>query len=90
MFIIFFSSGSYWRTLIAVIFALISFLANAIILQITNERVPRDQDPLPDLAFNISSSAHLYIPINLSDYLVVGQSFRIILLLFIHKYRYEI
>ena len=84
-----YSTGSCWRTILALLFASIGLILNAIILVITNERVPRDQIPLRDLGFELSSSAQSYVPISISDYIIIGQSIGIILLLFAHKYRYE-
>lgn len=77
--------NSIWRSLLAFLFVFLNMTLNLTVLAIIHERVPRNQPPLPDLAFDILPTADWALSV--AEYIIVIQVVGVVVLVFLHRYR---
>ena len=78
--------NSIWRSFLAFLFVFANMTLNLTVLAIIHERVPRNQPPLPDLGFDILPEADWALSV--AEYIIVFQVVGVLLLIFLHRYRF--
>ncbi|XP_054166764.1 phosphatidylcholine:ceramide cholinephosphotransferase 2-like [Oppia nitens] len=78
-------ANSLWRSFLALLFVFANMTLNLTVLAIIHERVPRNQPPLPDLAFDILPTADWALSV--AEYIIVIQVVGVVVLITLHRYR---
>jgi hypothetical protein len=80
-------SGSCCRNTLAFLFLFYNMTLNLFVLAVVHERVPSHiTQPLPDIAFDVLPHADWML--NVAEYVIIAQVTAVLILMFLHRYRY--
>jgi hypothetical protein len=81
-------ANSLWRSVLAFLFVFCNMTINLTVLAIIHERVPRNEPPLPDLAFDILPEADRALVLTVVEFIIVFQVLTVFALIVSHKNRF--